>query len=454
MSDRFVKNQSSGMNMTTGSIPKLLLTFSLPMLLGNLFQVLYNTVDALVVGNFVGKQALAAVGSTTMAINIAVFFFNGMSMGGSVVISRHYGSGDLDRLHRAVETTMAMTFALSIVFTFAGMAAVPTVLRLMDTPDDVMESAAIYLRTYFAGISGLLVYNMGSGILRAVGDTRRPLLFLIFSSVLNTLLDLLFVVVLRAGIAGAAIATVLAQFISAALVLALLTRTRDVYRLTWRDLRPDWAILRDILSVGLPTGIQSIITSVSNVFVQSYINGFGSDCMAGWSCYNKLDNFVYLPVQSMSQAAATFVSQNIGAKQMERANRGTAVSVWLSVGITAASAVVLVALAPFFVAFFSRNTEVIRFGVLFMRMNTPFLVLNAVNHVLAGALRGRGDGTGPMVIQVAGFVVIRQIYLYTITRFIRNEYTVGISYPVGWVSCGIIMLVYYWFRHVRKKTAV
>ncbi|MCH5333723.1 MAG: MATE family efflux transporter [Agathobacter sp.] len=436
--------------MTSGPIAKLLVTFAVPLLLGNMFQMLYNTVDALVVGNFVGKEALAAVGSTASITNIAVLFFNGVSVGGGVVISQFYGAHDHENLHKAIETTMAVTFMIGVLFTILGVLTVPYMLRFMSTPEDVMGEAGVYLRIYFAGIAGLLVYNMASGILRAVGDTAKPLLFLILSSILNILLDLLFVVVLRAGIEGVALATILSQFISAAAVLTLLSRSRDIYRFSWKELTVDRPILSKILSVGLPSGVQAMITAFSNVFVQSYINSFGSGCMAGWSCYNKLDQFVFLPVTSMSQSATTFVSQNIGAGQAKRADRGTRVSILISVGITTCVAAVLFVVARPAVAMFNREPDVVQYGVLFLRMNVFFLIANTVNHVLAGSLRGRGDGKGPMFIMIISFVAIRQTYLFLITRLVQSEAAVGFGYPVGWMSCCVIELTYYWLRWGRK----
>ena len=444
---------SATRDMTSGSIVKQITLFSLPLMLGNVFQMLYNTVDSIVVGNFVGKEALAAVGSTTMIVNMMVFFFNGFSVGAGVVIARYFGARDMDRLHDSVETTMAMTFVFCVLFSLLGTAAVKPMLRLMQTPDDVFEDAATYLTIYIAGISGLLIYNMGSGILRAVGDTRRPLMFLVLTSILNILLDLLFVIVLKAGIAGVAWATILSQMISAALTLSLLTRSRDIYRLVWRDLRIDLSILKQIFAVGLPAGIQSVITAFSNVFVQSYVNSFGSSCMAGWSCYNKLDQFIMLPMQSMAMAATTFVSQNIGAKQHARAHRGTLVTVGMSVGVTLAIATTLVIFAPDAVRLFSRDPSVIQFGVLFMRANTFFLLANCVNHVLAGALRGMGDSRGPMIIMLSCFVALRQTYLFVVTRFIANTpLLVGIGYPVGWVSCCIAEVTYYLLK--RRKEGI
>ena len=438
-------------DMTRGPILKQIILFSLPLMLGNIFQMLYNTVDSIVVGNFVGKEALAAVGATTMVVNMLVFFFNGFSVGAGVVIAQHFGARDMDRLHEAIETTMAMTFVLCAAFTALGLAMVRPMLRLMATPDDVFEDAVTYLSIYFAGFAGLLIYNMGSGILRAVGDTTRPLLFLILTSVLNIILDLAFVVWLKAGIAGVAYATIIAQAISAALTLGLLTRARDIYRLVWRDLSINLPVLRRIFAVGLPAGIQSVITSLSNVFVQSYINFFGSSCMAGWSCYNKLDQFIMLPMQSTAMAATTFVSQNIGANQTERADRGTLTTILLSVAITGGVGLLIYIFATPAVQLFTPDASVIEYGVLFIRANTFFLLFNCVNHTLAGALRGRGDSKGPMFIMLFSFVAVRQVYLFVLTRFIANTpFWVGFGYPVGWMTCCAIEVTYSLRRWKRK----
>ena len=438
--------------MTSGSIVGLIIRFSLPLMLGNVFQMLYNTVDVIVVGNYVGKEALAAVGSTTMIVNMLVFFFNGFSVGAGVVIARHFGAKDMERLHEAIETTMAATFLICLLFTGIGVAAVRPMLRLMATPDDVIGDAVTYLTIYFAGISGLLIYNMGSGILRAVGDTTRPLMFLVLTSALNIVLDLAFVLGLHAGIAGVAWATVISQAVSAVLTLVLLSGSRDVYRLIWKDLRINGKILGQIFSVGLPAAVQSVLTSFSNVFVQSYINFFGSSCMAGWSCYNKLDQFIMLPMQSMAMAATTFVSQNIGAGQEERANRGTGTTVGLATSVTAVIALLLFVFAEPAVSLFTSDASVIEFGALFLHANVFFLLANCVNHVLAGALRGRGDSRAPMIIMLTSFVAIRQIYLFLVTRFVANTpLLVGLGYPVGWTVCCVIEVAYF-FRRWGGKT--
>ena len=448
-------HRSTARDMTEGPILRQLVTFALPLMLGNVFQMLYNTVDSVIVGNFVSKQALAAIGSTTMIVNMMVFFFNGFSVGAGVTIGQYFGSREMDKLHRAIQTTMTATFLLSVLFSLLGVALVKPMLRMMSTPEDVFADATVYLRIYLGGISGLLIYNMGSGILRAVGDSTRPLYFLILTSVVNIVLDLFFVLVLKTGIAGAAIATILSQALSAVLILALLTRTQDIYRFRWGEMGLDRVILRKIFSVGLPAGIQSVLTAFSNTFVQSYINFFGSDCMAGWSSYNKLDQFIMLPMQSVAMAATTFVSQNVGAGNRRRADRGTVCAMGLTLGITGAVAALLVGFAPGAVRLFSPDPDVIAFGVLFIRVNVFFLLFNCINHVLAAALRGQGDSRGPMIIMLATFVGVRQLYLLLVTRLVANTPTlVGFGYPVGWMCCCAAELAYYAYkRRQRLKTA-
>ena len=443
----------SGMtDMTEGSILRHILLFAVPLMFGNLFQMLYNTVDSVIVGNFVGKQALAAIGSTTMIVNMLVFFFNGFSAGAGVIISHRFGAKQTESLHTAVETSMAATFIMSIIMTVLGVANVRPMLRLMATPDDVFAEAASYLTIYIAGISGLLIYNMCSGILRAVGDSRRPLFFLVLTSVLNIALDLLFVIVFKLGIEGAAYATIISQAVSALLTLRLLSVSKEAYALSWKDLGIEMNTLKAIFSVGLPAGIQAVLTAFSNVFVQSYINVFGSGVMAGWSSYNKLDQFIMLPMSSVAMAATTFVSQNTGAKQYKRADDGTKVSVLMILAVSAVIAALLYRFAEPAVRLFSPDPEVISYGALFIHTNVFFFLLNCINHTLAGALRGYGDSKGPMVILLTGFVAVRQVYLYVLTHYISNTPKwVGFGYPVGWMAAAVMIVTSY---AVKKKKLI
>ena len=446
------KKKTTSVDMTRGPISKEILMFALPLMLGNAFQMLYNTVDSIVVGNYVGTEALAAMGATTLITNMAVFFFNGFSIGAGVVIGRLFGARKIKELHEAVETTIAATLILCVIFTIAGTFGEEFFLRVMSTPEDVFPQASEYLRIYFLGVSGLLIYNMGSGILRAVGDSTRPLYFLMLTSLLNIVLDLGLVLVFHMGIGGAAWATILSQFISAILTLLLLTRTDDIYRVTWKDLRLNPAIFRDILVIGLPAGIQSAITAFSNIFVQAYVNHFGSTVMAGWASYNKLNLFVMLPMQTMAMASTTFVSQNIGAGDTKRANRGTIRSILMTLTITFIVVTVVEIFASPAVSIFTNDPAVVSYGVLFLRVNMYFLLFNCVNHVLAGALRGRGDSTGPMIIMLISFVALRQIYLFVVTRFIVNTPpVVGFGYPVGWMACCVIELTYFFLKWYKKE---
>ena len=432
--------KSKDTDMTHGPIIKLLILYAIPLLLGNLFQQLYNTVDSLVVGNFVGTQALAAIGSTTSICNTLVKFFNGVSIGASVIISQCYGAHDDEKLYKSVQTTMALTFLFGIVFTVLGYVMTPFMLRLMATPEDVLPWSSQYLRIYFLGISGLLVYNMGSGILRAVGDSKRPLMFLIFSSIMNIVLDLIFVLAFDMGIAGVAMATIISQFVSAILVLLLLSRCTESYRFDPKGLCLDLDIVKRILVVGLPTGIQQSLTAFSNVFVHSYINACGSACMAGWSCYSKIDQFIFLPMQSMGSAATMFVGQNIGAENTKRAKEGSIKALSMAILFTVVCCITLWIFAPQMVALFNRDPEVLRYGVMTLRLNLCFMVFCCFNQVLAGALRGTGDAKTPMYYLLFSQVVVRQIYLFLISRlFPGNFHVIAFAFPMGWMLCSVLM---------------
>ena len=429
--------------MTEGVIWKQLVFFAIPLLIGNLFQQLYNTVDSIVVGNFVSTQALAAVGSTGPIINTLVGFFMGLATGASVVISQYYGARDYKNLRLAVHTTLVMTFVLSIVFTFAGIAIVPAMLRFMKTPDDVFSESVQYLRIYFAGVSGLMVYNVGSGILRAIGDSRRPLYFLCFSSLVNIVLDLLFVLQFNMGIAGVAYATIIAQFASAALILIVLSNKSEPYGIVWREIRASKSILKVIFRVGLPAGLQQAVTSFSNVFVQSYINVFGSSCMAGWTSYSKIDQFVMLPMQSLSLASTTFVGQNLGAHQLDRAKKGMRTSLYIAIGTTLGLAVLLNIFASQLLQLFNQDPDVLHYGIIFVRFMSPFYVLCCWNQIFSGALRGAGDSTGPMVIMLSSFVVFRQIYLFVASILFDSIYVTALAYPIGWMLCSLLVYIRY-----------
>ena len=438
-------------DMTHGSISRLLFAFAVPLMLGNLFQQLYNTVDSLIVGNFVSKQALAAVGCTGPIINTLIGLFSGLAAGASVVISQYYGAKDEEKLCKAVHTTVMITLITCVVLTVVGVWATPLMLRLMDTPADVILEAELYLRIYFGGVSGLLLYNIGSGILRAVGDSTRPLYFLIFSAVMNTVLDLFFVAVLKQGIAGAAIATIISQFVSAILVMLLLLRSKDSDRLEISRLRMHKGMLRRICNIGIPSSLQMGITAFSNIFVMGYINHFESSCMAGWTAYNKLDALAMLPMQSLSLALTTFVGQNLGAGDLKRAKAGPRYGMIMGLIVTVIILVPMMVFAPQLTALFNGDADVIEFGTLFVRICSPFYIAFVINQVYSGALRGAGDTKNTMYIMLFSFVVFRQIYLFIVSRLGATAGVIALGYPMGWMMCSALLLIYYYKGHWARK---
>ncbi len=439
-------------DMTGGNIWLKLLGFSVPMMLGLLFQQLYATVDAAVVGRFVSKQALAAVGCNSSIINTVVGTFAGLSTGASVVISQAYGAHDDDRLSRAVHTTMAICFILCAAGTAAGCLFSRPLLMLTGPDPEVVEDALVYLRIYFLGVSGLLIYNMGTGILRAVGDSTRPLYFLILTAIVNTALDLLFVLAFHMGVDGVAYATILSEAISAVLVMLVLMRSDKAYRFSFRRLKPSRDIVGRILALGLPTAIQSAVTSFSNVFVQAYINSLKTNGMAAWTAYNRLDAFLVVPLQAIAMASTTFVGQCWGAKQQARAREGVRKALLLSLGVTAAlSALTMLFAKPLLSIFIDgqQDAEVMEYGRYFVMVITPFYVTICFNQIYSGALRGIGCATAPTVIMLSSFVVFRQIFLFVTTRiYPGSRLIIALAYPMGWIMCSLLLILYY------KKSAL
>ena len=450
------KRAGRSVDMTQGSVVGHLVRFAVPLLLGNLFQQLYNTVDLWVVGKFVSNEAYSAVGAVTPIITMLIGFFMGLASGAGVVISQYYGAKKYNQVRQTVHTSIVMTLALGAVLSVAGILIIPYMLKLMNTAPEAVPEATTYLTIYFAGAMGLLLYNMGSGILRAVGDSKRPFYFLVVSALLNIALDLLFVIGFGMKVEGVAYATILSQGVSAALILLVLARSNeDCVRLRWQELRVDRRILRQIIRIGVPSALQMAITSFSNVFVQSYINYFGLDCMSGWTTYSKLDQFIILPVQSLGLAATPFVGQNLGPDQVERAKRGTRDAFLLSVGITVVISSAAIALAPQLVAFFNDKPEVVAYGSLFLRYMCPCYVLICVNQVYSGSLRGAGISQPPTYIMLASFVVFRQIYLYIMANFVSNTILpIAMGYPAGWLVCSVLTLIYYSHVDLAGKRVV
>lgn len=441
-------------DMTQGSIIRHIVAFALPLVLGNLFQQLYNTVDTWVVGNFVSNEAFSAVGTVGPIINMLIGTFTGLASGAGVVISQYYGAKRHEDVSRAVHTAIVMTLVLALVFTFVGIFMTPYMLDLMNTPPTVRPESATYLRIYFSGVIGLMVYNMGAGVLRAVGDSQRPFYFLVVCAVLNTALDLLLVLGFHMGVEGVALATILSQGVSAVLVVIVLLRSDNCIRLIPTRLRVNWAMLRKIFLVGIPAALQMAVTSFSNVFVQSYINYFGPDCMSGWTAYAKIDQLLFLPMQSIALAATTFVGQNLGRGQADRARRGVRVSLAIALCSTVLLMIpVLVFSAPV-VSFFNSKAEVVQYGSMLLRLLTPFYVLCCFNQIYAGALRGAGDSKAPMIIMLISFVAFRQVYLFIMSRVCNEIVPIAMGYPAGWLLCSTLSAIYYHRANLSRSRLV
>lgn len=434
--------------MTSGRIWTVLLAFTWPLLLENLLQLLYYTTDSIIVGRYVGVPALAAVSATTHICGMLVRFFNGTATGAGVVISRSFGAGDRHKLTESVKTSLLLTLTACIILTLLGVTSSRFLLEKISTPPDVLEEADIYLKIYFGGISGLLFYNIGGAILRAMGDTKRPLIFLIVCSLLNIILDLAFVRIFHWGIAGVAVATVTAQALSAFLVIITVLKSTGSFK-NWTLNRE---LSREILRIGLPFGVQMAVVAFSNIFVQGYINVFGTACIAGWGVYIKLDQYMMLPIQSMGQAVTVFTGQNLGAGRNDRAVSGTWTALAMMLGISSFIAMTLYVYAPLLSSFFSPSANVIEYGTLFIRMCTPIAVICCFNQILSGYLRGDGNSRMPMIITLCTHVFFRQIYLFVITRIITdNVYAVGFGYPAGWILCALIMTLYYFYWQKKRS---
>ena len=440
-------------DMTQGNILKHYLSFAAPLALGLLFQQLYNTVDAAVIGNYGPPGALGAVTSTGSIVNMLIGIFNGLSLGAGVVISQAFGAHDEKRVGKIVHTTISATLILCVIATAIGLVIAEPALTWMKTPGDIKPMSVTYLTTYFAGISGLLVYNMGSAILRAVGDSRRPLYFLMFSALLNTCLDFLFVVGFHWDVFGVALATVIAQGLSAILVLIVLFKEQGAYGLRLKELRMDRVEFGNIFRLGLPSSIQQGLTSFSNVFVMRYVNDFGADCTSGWGAYSKLDMFLMVPVMAIAQASTTFVGQNWGARKLRRARQGVRYGLWMSlICLITLAAVMLIFTEPL-LRIVTKNPGEISYGVRFIRIITPFYVTICFNQLYAGALRGIGSARTPMVIFLASFVAFRQVYLFGISLMIEGGLVIyqsdvhftlmALAFPMGWMLASALLIICY-----------
>lgn len=429
--------------MTSGSISKRMIFFALPLLLGNLFQQLYNTVDSLIVGNFLGSSALAAVSSSGSLIFMLIGFLSGISSGAGVVVSRYFGAEDKNGVHRAVHTTVAFGLVAGLLMTAAGVLLSPQILIWMGTPESVMPESITYLQIYFSGSLGFVMYNIFVGILQAIGDSRHPLYYLMISSVINLVLDILFIEVFHTGVGGAALATVISQVFSAILCLIQLLRTHDSYQLQITKIRFDSKMLGQIIRIGLPSGVQNSIIAFANVVVQSYINAFGEMAMAGYGAYSKIEGFAFLPINSFTMAMTTFVGQNLGAGQTERTKRGARFGILATVILAELIGIVVFLLAPQLIAAFDSTPDVIRFGVEKARTAALFYCLLAYSHSVASILRGAGKAVVPMIIMMAFWCVIRVAFLAVSIPLTHAIQMVYVVYPLTWGLNSIVFFFYY-----------
>jgi len=430
-------------NLTEGNIFKKITFFAFPIFLGNLFQQLYNIVDSLVVGNVVGKEALAAVSSTGSLVFLIVGFINGIFVGASVITSRYFGAKDEEKLSIAIHTTIAFGIIAGIIVTVFGMAFTPWFLKLMGTPDDVFADAVIYLRLYFAGGIGIVMYNTCMGIFQAVGDSKHPLYYLIIAAITNTILDLLFVAVFDFGVSGAAIATVISQFVSAGLGFIKLTRVDGWHKVYINKIKIDGKTLKSLIQMGLPTGVQNSVIAFANVIVQSSINQFGSVAMAGSGSYSKLEGFAFLPITSFSVALTTFIGQNLGAKQYKRAREGARFGIIASISLAEIIGLLIWIFAPPLIGIFNSEPDVVEVGVLRARITSLFFFLLALSHCLAGILRGAGKTKIPMYVMLISWCLIRIAYITIMVKIIPDISVVFWAYPITWFISSAVFIIYY-----------
>ncbi|MDD8048739.1 MAG: MATE family efflux transporter [Thomasclavelia sp.] len=430
-------------DLVNGKIWKSLVFFSLPLLVGNLFQQLYNTVDSYVVGNFVNSNALAAVGQSTPIINMLVGFFMGLATGAGVVIAQYYGAQKYEKMSKAIHTSIALTLVLCVVLTILGFFMARPILELIGSPNEIIDQATLYLRIYFLGITFFLIYNMGSGILRSIGDSKRPLIYLIIGTIINIVLDFLFVVGLDLGVAGVAIATLLAQGVSAVLVMFALLKTSDTYKVVLSKIRFDTSMLSKIVRIGIPTALQQSIVSFSNVIVQSYINGFGAAAVAGYTTTVKLDGFMQLPIQSFAMAITTYVGQNIGAKRYDRIKKGVNTTLMICMGYVIVGSLMLYFFCSQAIGIFTSDPQVIAQGSINCRVFASCYWALPLIHIYSGALRGAGISKVPMYAMVLCFVIIRQVYLFIFTKITSSVAIVFMGWPITWVICMLVLVYYY-----------
>ncbi len=449
---------SKAIDFTQGSIQKSLLAFAFPLFLGNLFQQLYNAADSLIVGNWLGSQALAAVSSSSPLINMMVGFFNGMAIGAGVIISRNFGARNREALDRAIHTDLAFGLSAGILMTVLGSIFTPTILRWMQTPEDIMPNSIEYFRVYCLGIVFSLMYNTCMGIMNALGDSRHPLYYLIISSVTNVVLDILFVAGFGGGVGSAALATIISQALSVILSLKRLFRGQEgVYRVEIRKIRFHRQTLVEILRFGLPAGVQNSVIGFANIVVQTNINSFASAAVAGSGAYSKIEGFAFLPVTCFSLALTTCIGQNLGAKKYDRAKKGAVFGIFCSITLAELIGLGVFLLAPWLISMFNSESGVVAFGVRQCRTEAFFYCFLALSHCMAGILRGAGKATIPMFIMFGSWCLLRVAYLTIVLSFYHEIWIVYSAYPLTWTISSVAFIIYMakadWIHGLEKKAA-
>lgn len=442
---------SSSTLMTKGPIWKKIIAFAIPLFLGNLFQQFYNTADSLIVGNFLGSSALAAVSSSGSLIFLMVGFFNGLATGAGVVVARYFGAKKYGMVQKAIHTIVTLGFIFGILLTFIGVVAAPQILVLIGTPAEVLPNSLVYFRIYFCGSLAFVMYNFMVGILQAVGDSKHPLIYLIISSLTNIILDLVLVAGCGFGVGAAAAATIISQFLSALLCLRHLLKAPEEYRVSFSKLKIDFSLLRQILSNGLPSGLQNSIIALANVVVQSNINKFGPMAVAGCGSYSKVEGFAFLPITCFALALTTFISQNIGAGEYKRVKKGAAFGIICSVTAAELVGVVIYIFSPYFIAAFNSTPEVLSYGVAQAHTASLFYFLLAFSHCMAGIFRGAGKSTVPMFVMLACWCIIRVTYITITVRFIPDIRVIFWAYPLTWFLSSITFIIYFFRSNWLKN---
>ena len=432
----------SEVNLTEGSIAKNIIKFAIPMFIGNLFQQLYNVADSLVVGNFLGSDALAAVTSTGSLIFLLVGFFNGTAMGAGVIIARFFGAKDHENVKKAIHTDLAFGILCGAIMTLVGVIFAPQILTLMDTPEDVFVQSVLYIRIYFLGSIAVVLYNVCMGIMQAVGDSRHPLYYLIFSSAVNILLDLLFNGVFKLGVEYAALATIISQLLATLMCLWRLTGKSQTYRVELRKIGFDKGLLKQIVGIGLPSGLQNSIISIANVVIQANINAFGSAAMAGCGAYFKIEGFGFLPITCFSMGLTTFISQNLGAKKYDRAKKGAAFGIFCSITLAEVIGILVYFFMPRLILLFNAEADVVNYGILQAHTESLFYFLLAFSHTVAGIMRGAGKSTVPMFVMLGCWCIFRITYVTIITSIIPTIQVVFWAYPITWSLSSVVFLIY------------